>query len=624
MFVCIVTVILANQPPSHYDTGLYHAQSIRWIEEYGIVPGLGNLHNRFAYNSSFFALQALFSWSFLFRRSLHAVNAFIFFFFLSYAICSAKVYKQKRFFVSDFLRIAMISYMNYSFTISSPESDHLALGLALYVLIKWIDLWEENVQEGEEYAILSLIALFAISVKLSVGMLIVLPIYPAIKFIFIRDWKTIIKYVCLGLVIIVPFLIRNVVISGYLLYPYSGIDLFNFDWKMLAYALDFDRYEIRAWGQYLNDVNRFNANFSEWFPVWKHELTIPLRIIFYLNIPCIIATVIIGVIRMIKYKDINFIIMIFAAVASLLLWFTGAPLIRYGMCYIIILPLFLLGYVMSHFKKNFNKYAILVFVGVASYQLHPIVSSAANIQPHIKYNAYYNTFECETMSFDDIEIYYPVEGDRAGYNSFPSTPYIRRLELIEMRGPSLKDGFKIKEEFKDQFITTYGKIAKINMFETKYSDRDNKVRTEGNITDYLSYINDSCYSVFISVKDDAANALTEEIVEEMQKLGLNIDLSGKYRNSYYAIISDKEIIEDIGDVKLEKNGVIEDIGLTYSIVSAGYDCGDVSSIIINGNEYSQNSRGLNIVVYNNETNQIIDSVCFDTYDTLGGSRYSNL
>ncbi|MCM1297558.1 MAG: hypothetical protein NC311_18630, partial [Muribaculaceae bacterium] len=25
----------------HYDTGLYHAQSIRWLEEYGAVKGLG-------------------------------------------------------------------------------------------------------------------------------------------------------------------------------------------------------------------------------------------------------------------------------------------------------------------------------------------------------------------------------------------------------------------------------------------------------------------------------------------------------------------------------------------------------------------------------------------------------
>ncbi|MDE5599017.1 MAG: hypothetical protein K2J04_14465, partial [Lachnospiraceae bacterium] len=53
----------------HYDTGLYHAQSIRWIEEYGIVKGLGNLHCRLAYNSASFALSALYSFAFLGGRS---------------------------------------------------------------------------------------------------------------------------------------------------------------------------------------------------------------------------------------------------------------------------------------------------------------------------------------------------------------------------------------------------------------------------------------------------------------------------------------------------------------------------------------------------------------------------
>ena len=61
----------------HYDSDLYHAQSIRWLEEYGIVKGLGNIHVRFAYNSSFFALSALYSMKFLLKQSLHTVNGFI-------------------------------------------------------------------------------------------------------------------------------------------------------------------------------------------------------------------------------------------------------------------------------------------------------------------------------------------------------------------------------------------------------------------------------------------------------------------------------------------------------------------------------------------------------------------
>ena len=42
----------------HYDTALYHAQSIHWLESYRIIPGLGNLHSRLAYNSAAFPVSA--------------------------------------------------------------------------------------------------------------------------------------------------------------------------------------------------------------------------------------------------------------------------------------------------------------------------------------------------------------------------------------------------------------------------------------------------------------------------------------------------------------------------------------------------------------------------------------
>ena len=59
------------------DMDEYHGQSIRWIEEYGVVKGLGNLLPRFGYNSSIFALSALYSMKFLLGVSLHTVNGFI-------------------------------------------------------------------------------------------------------------------------------------------------------------------------------------------------------------------------------------------------------------------------------------------------------------------------------------------------------------------------------------------------------------------------------------------------------------------------------------------------------------------------------------------------------------------
>ena len=60
----------------HYDTSLYHAQSIRWIEEYGVVPGLASLQLRYGYNSSAFAMTALYSFRDFVGQSLHTTAGF--------------------------------------------------------------------------------------------------------------------------------------------------------------------------------------------------------------------------------------------------------------------------------------------------------------------------------------------------------------------------------------------------------------------------------------------------------------------------------------------------------------------------------------------------------------------
>ena len=45
--------------PALYDSGLYHLQAIQRAGAYPAVPGLGNLHGRFAFNSSFFLYAAM-------------------------------------------------------------------------------------------------------------------------------------------------------------------------------------------------------------------------------------------------------------------------------------------------------------------------------------------------------------------------------------------------------------------------------------------------------------------------------------------------------------------------------------------------------------------------------------
>lgn len=346
IIVCVIVGISVLRetalPVGHYDSTLYHAQSIRWIEEYGVVKGLGNLHNRLAYNSAFFCLQALFSFSFLIGKSLHTVNGLIVAVFLCYAVCSAKIWNRKGAAVSDFIRLGLVAYLVSEISVwSSPGSDLLSVGLVLYIICKWQSYSEDKENELLLYTELCFLAVWAVSVKLSATVLIILVVYPAFHLLRNKEWKRIVVYILTGIGIISPFLVRNVLISGYAIYPYPELDLFHVDWKMPAYTLLFDRNEITAWGRGLKDVFRFNEPIKVWFPIWYESLG-TLKKWWWM-------AVISGIIMLIKsfymliqsiqkyvagYSNVEdalkYMVMVLAMTGCMLLWFVGAPLPRYG------------------------------------------------------------------------------------------------------------------------------------------------------------------------------------------------------------------------------------------------------------------------------------------------------
>jgi len=65
--VCAAAIALlwANEAiwtPLLYDSGLYHFSAIRWARSFAAVPGLGNLHDRLAFNQSSLLYVAMLGW----------------------------------------------------------------------------------------------------------------------------------------------------------------------------------------------------------------------------------------------------------------------------------------------------------------------------------------------------------------------------------------------------------------------------------------------------------------------------------------------------------------------------------------------------------------------------------
>lgn len=461
---------------SHYDSSLYHAQSIRWIEEYGVVKGLGNLHNRFAYNSAFFCLQALFSFSFILGKSLHTVNGFIAAAFLCYSVCSAKVWKNRRVSGSDFVRLALLTYVvsEKSFY-SSPGSDLLSVGLVLYIMCKWISCQEDRDDRLIPYIELCFLAVWAVSVKLSASVIVFLAIYPAIELLKNKEWKQIALCLLIGIGIMAPFLVRNVIISGYLVYPYPELDLFGVDWKMPSYTLLFDRNEITAWGRGLRDVFRFNEPARVWFPIWYETLGslkkwwwlavlggCILMIKCFCKLGCAIWK---GSTKGNALKDaLNYILMVFTMIGCTFVWFIGSPLPRYGVGYLVMLSLFGIGEMVIMMNGKMEQFGVepICYAFVLGLLAAPY---GEQTEVNLLRVPDYQIFSYDEVVVGQQSFYLPNGGDQIGYAVFPSTPYGRRLDEIEFRGDTLCEGFRMKSEYKEAYVSTYGEVYEYNMFD---------------------------------------------------------------------------------------------------------------------------------------------------------------
>ena len=486
LYICIILFFVFAYGTSHgimhYDSDLYHAQAIRWIEEYGLVKGLGNLHVRLAYNSAAFPLCALYSFSFLGGQSYHVMAGFLAMLLSCKCINIRYVVRRGCFLTSDFARFAAIYYL---FTIYdemvSPASDYFLTIAVFYMIILWLDIFEKHERSKIPYILLALLGVYAITIKLSAAPMVLMAIIPIYRIINDRRKE---KYMALGvfvamaLILGLPFLIRNVLISGWLLYPVTALDFFGFEWKIPKGLAEYDALEIRTFGRGFNDVaSSGNLKFTQWFPTWFSSVDTINKVMLVL---CVISFIVYiacfvwylrarlaieveeksaagknGVVLELKHRQIretgDFLIISGALIACLIFWFVGAPLIRYGVVYVWLVPAVILGKTITMIFDNYSRITkdiLLYIVGILFviwmiYKCAMLISDDRgrfNAEYLIKQQDY-GTYETYEFDLDGETIYYPADGDRIGYYPFPAATHDITGEA-ELIGDDIGKGFR--------------------------------------------------------------------------------------------------------------------------------------------------------------------------------------
>lgn len=439
-----------------YDTYLYHAQAVRWIEEFGCVKGVANLLTRIGFNSSSFALDALFSMKNIgVDQSFRPVNSLLAFIAILFSVSHICKWRKHAFHMSDMLCAGCILYILLIIgELSSLSTDAVVnLGLFLMMII-FLDYLERNEREAFPYAMLCIFELWLITVKLSTAVIIVNAVLPIYYLLRSKKWKEIGLYFGLGLVVIIPYFARNLVVSGWLLYPSTLVKVYDFEWLVPVNLVDRTANYIYSWARIpgAGFEDTLYGGFLNWFPVWLQNLGRD----YVIGFSWVAFLLVVSILYSIFYKKgqkvqglnrVGIFIFFISTAGAMIFWFFTAPNIRFAIPFIYVwlfsFPAYLIAVMNPGVIRKIVCLGMIYIMVVFSWNIARSVRKCVkeiliDFSKGIWKQIDYDIFPTEVIRIDGIEIYYPIEGDdRPGYYAFPASENTR----VRLLGDSLEDGF---------------------------------------------------------------------------------------------------------------------------------------------------------------------------------------
>ena len=278
VFLVLIMVFNAG-PVTMDDTASYHIQMVKWIQEFGSVPGIANLHMRFGFNSSWFSSIGLLSYPFPGLNTYITLNGLLcvwFCYFLlekTFAFSKAGVSGKPLNQEVGTLILLVLSLFNWSIIRGSASSANYDFISTCCIIVLFIDLYENQNEIPIEWLIWPV---YLFTVRMMNFPLFILSLLFIFSFLKPVSIKKLLLVFFLGGFIIVPFLIRNIILSGYLFFPIYQLDFFSFDWKA-------DKMNMEEIGNYIKYFNRVNPmfqlmsvterqNFPNWISGWYRYL----------------------------------------------------------------------------------------------------------------------------------------------------------------------------------------------------------------------------------------------------------------------------------------------------------------------------------------------------------------
>ncbi|MFV0417688.1 MAG: LIC_10190 family membrane protein [Dysgonomonas sp.] len=304
-----------------YDSAFYHYQNIRWNEEFAVVPGVANIDDRFGFNSNYFLLSAIFSFRFLFGEAIYTLQSLIVIIIGLWILHELFKSRYDIKLLIIFCAYILLFWVSIYF-LGNTSTDILPNFIAFYIIARII-LYPNLLKQN--YLIGIVLSVFLLTCKLSFFPLGFISLYLIFYLIKEKKYKVIAFIFAISFLIILPWLIRNVIISGYLIYPLYQIDLFNFDWKVPLEVAIKEKDYIFAIGYYFLRTALRYPDMSIRDPLAINILTDIIYMLTFVSL----LTITYLIIKKRKQTGIHIYLLFSIFIISIIVWTTGGPDIRF-------------------------------------------------------------------------------------------------------------------------------------------------------------------------------------------------------------------------------------------------------------------------------------------------------
>jgi hypothetical protein len=465
IIVLLMALWMANRaigPIQNGDTGLYHMGAVTWAASYPIVPGLGNLHERLAFNSTFFLYAAMLGVGPWAEKSHYLANGLPLLVLLAQlllSLCKVILWNPKycSYHIFNVLLLApTLGQMFHPFFSSlTPDIMIFILGIVLTSRFYHFIVNYGNDIRNDYYDVFFITILCTVGITIKLNFVF---ISASTLVVALSSWisrysqqdqnelkKTLFWIVLSNASLLSIWVVRGVILSGYIVFPYT-LGSVPVTWRvprpLVLSVANWIRSWARAPGVYWTEVLDNWNWLRPWLGRFPYEYIKPLitgmlAIVLYLiTIPRII--------RQSPQWHYSYLAILAPSFLSSIVWFFSAPDPRFsGACFWIFGAGFAALAIDNISLKSSTTTRTLAYLLCLSFFIYLFqFYGQLFIRPNQEDGPFHNfpTPEYVTVSLNNLtKLNLPTKNDRCWNIPIPCTPYVR--PTLHLRNDDLNSGF---------------------------------------------------------------------------------------------------------------------------------------------------------------------------------------